>query len=157
MSRPLIATFLAQIQGPAGGDGLSVRLAALLAGARERWPELGVSESAFGACLGARVAAEADPVAALAGLRGEDLSLVCGRLEGDARALRALEAGPLHRVRDKLQRSGLRPEVVADADPELAHLKGTYRDPSSTLMSNSSVLEIAAIMLQFAFSPPRSW
>ena len=92
----------------------------MLAAARERWPELVVSEAAFGACLGERVAAEAEPMTALAGLRGDDLYLVCGCLAGDARALRALEADLLLRVRDKLRRAGLPLDVVADACQRVA-------------------------------------
>ncbi len=122
MSRALVEAFLAQLADPTRVGDPTRALAASLAAGRERWPELTVSEAAFGAGLGARVAAEADPLAALASLRAADVYLVCGCLEGDARALRALEAGPLRSVRDKLQRTGLPAEAVADACQRVAQI-----------------------------------
>lgn len=132
----LVDAFLAQLREPGRVSDPSRVLLGMWTAGREQWPELAVSEAAYAGCLGARVAGEADPVAALGGLRGADLYLVCGCLAGDPRAFRALEAGPLQRVRGKLQRTGLPAEAVADACQRIAqHLLVAGPDGTPRLAS----------------------
>ena len=67
------------------------RVAAELAAARRRWPEAAVTDAGFAAALALRLAAQKDPVTALAHLRIDDLFLAQWCVTGDARAIAAFE------------------------------------------------------------------
>jgi RNA polymerase sigma-70 factor (ECF subfamily) len=67
------------------------RVAAELAAARRRWPDAAVTDHGFSAALATRLAAQADPVTALAHLRVDDLFLAQWCATGDARAIAAFE------------------------------------------------------------------
>jgi len=67
------------------------RLARELATARAKWPSATVSDDAFAAALGQRVAAQRDPATALSRLRVDDLLLAQWCVTGDPRAISAFE------------------------------------------------------------------
>ena len=67
------------------------RVAEGLAAARRRWPEAAVTDDRFAAALATRLAAQPDPVSALAHLRVDDLFLAQWCATGDARAITAFE------------------------------------------------------------------
>jgi RNA polymerase sigma-70 factor (ECF subfamily) len=70
---------------------VGTRVAADLAAARRRWPEAAVTDDGFTAALATRLAAQPDPVSALAHLRVDDLFLAQWCATGDARAIAAFE------------------------------------------------------------------
>ena len=70
---------------------VETRVAADLAAARQRWPEAAVTDDGFTAALATRLAAQPDPVSALAHLRVDDLFLAQWCATGDARAIAAFE------------------------------------------------------------------
>jgi RNA polymerase sigma-70 factor (ECF subfamily) len=70
---------------------VGTRVATELAAARRRWPEAAVSDDGFTAALATRLAAQPDPVSALAHLRVDDLFLAQWCATGDARAIAAFE------------------------------------------------------------------
>lgn len=70
---------------------VGTRVAADLAAARRRWPEAAVTDDGFTAALATRLAAQADPVSALAHLRVDDLFLAQWCATGDTRAIAAFE------------------------------------------------------------------
>jgi RNA polymerase sigma-70 factor, ECF subfamily len=70
---------------------VETRVAADLAAARRRWPEAVVTDDGFTAALATRLAAQPDPVSALAHLRVDDLFLAQWCATGDARAIAAFE------------------------------------------------------------------
>ncbi|MEO6772438.1 MAG: sigma-70 family RNA polymerase sigma factor [Kofleriaceae bacterium] len=67
------------------------RVAAELASARRRWPEAAMTDAGFTTALASRLAAQPDPVAALAHLRIDDLFLAQWCATGDDRAIAAFE------------------------------------------------------------------
>lgn len=123
MPGDLLSAFLSHLaSAPPDVAALSARVVAVHDAARRRWPELSASPAAFGQFLAARVDPGDDPQDALARLRGDDLYLACACLEGDPRALQALDASCIAPVADKLRRAGLPAEVVADARQKAAEI-----------------------------------
>lgn len=119
----LTASFLAALSSPAQVADVAALTAALtnaLTAARARFPGVAFEGSRIGTHLGEKVTAEADPLAALGRLRIEELCLVCACLAGDPRALHVFDAAYLGPVAERLRRSGLPAEVVADARQRIA-------------------------------------
>ncbi len=67
------------------------RIAAELAAARARWPDVSIGDAAFAAALIDRLASQKDHAAALARLRVDDLVLALWCATGDPRAIAAFE------------------------------------------------------------------
>jgi RNA polymerase sigma-70 factor (ECF subfamily) len=122
MHGDVLTSFLSHLSTatPPAPAQLSAAIAALVESAQRRWPALAVPAAAFGEFLAERV--DADPLDALARLRGDDLYLACACLQGDPRALHALDVACLTPVADKLRRAGLPAEAVADARQKIAEL-----------------------------------
>ncbi|MCY1055380.1 sigma factor-like helix-turn-helix DNA-binding protein [Nannocystis sp. SCPEA4] len=123
MTDVLTRSFLAALSNPASVADEAALMAALTASvtaARARFPGVEFEASAVGRHLGEKVVAEADPLAALARLRTEELCLVCACLAGNPRALQLFDAAYLAPVAERLRRSGLAAEVVADARQRIA-------------------------------------
>ncbi|WAS92406.1 RNA polymerase sigma factor [Nannocystis punicea] len=123
MSDVLAASFLSCLSSPAqvvDRAAVSSALAAIVAAARRRFAGVALSEDEVGRFLGEKVAAEADPLAALARLRAEELCLVAACLAGDPRALQCFDAAYLSPVAERLARAGLTADVVADARQRIA-------------------------------------
>lgn len=94
---------------------LEAQLRAILAAARERWPNLSVTDSEFLQYVGARW--PADATVRLGALQLSDLYLACALARRDSRAIRALEERILPRVH--LRRRDRSPELVEEIRQEL--------------------------------------
>lgn len=71
-------------------DAIASWLSPTLAELRDRWPQIQLSDEAFADHLGRCLAEGADPIAALAELRADDLYLACACGHGDAHAIEVL-------------------------------------------------------------------
>src|SRR5262249_10490364 len=108
----LQGSFLGAWKGAAPGSGFALEETA--GRAREAWPGVVVEDEAFGRWLAERAPVELAPEAALAKLRGDDLSLACALAAGNAAALRHFDERFLSRVPIYLARLRADSQLVAD-------------------------------------------
>jgi RNA polymerase sigma-70 factor (ECF subfamily) len=73
--------------------------------ARAPWPELHLSDEALLRHVGARLAADEEPLTLLASLHAGDLYVACGCAQGDARAIAAFERVYVSQISAYLSRS----------------------------------------------------
>jgi RNA polymerase sigma-70 factor (ECF subfamily) len=87
-----LATLLCGRLGGADQAAIERALVDGIARARAAWPEVELDPEAFVVELGRRLPAETDPLAALAGLRIEELWLTCAAAAGDGAAVARIDA-----------------------------------------------------------------
>lgn len=106
MEPSLIVLFLASEDPPTDTLEADARLAALLAAAREAWPQLSVSDEQLVRYAGARAGAEGTALQRVEQLFWSDLLLACGCAGGDPAALASFETaylGQLPRIASTLK------------------------------------------------------
>jgi RNA polymerase sigma-70 factor, ECF subfamily len=119
----LASSFLGAYRGERAAvgadDALEAALQELWARGREAWPEVTLPPALLAAYLGARIPADAAPLAWLAARRAPDLFLASACSTGLPEALRAFDKAYLAKVDAYLRALRPTPEIVAETTQEL--------------------------------------
>jgi RNA polymerase sigma-70 factor (ECF subfamily) len=118
-SREFLSAWDGRAKASFGEPELESRLAQLLESGRLAFPDLALSPESFVRHLALRLAAAADPVRAMAEVRGDDLYLACACAEGVPGAVAALEGLHFAALGRAVARINGAPEFADEVKQEL--------------------------------------
>jgi RNA polymerase sigma-70 factor, ECF subfamily len=128
LSDAAIQAFWARLGQPRPMGDAALELTALVDAARAAWPALELDSQRFCEYLGERAGA----IEALASLKGADLYLACGCVDGNPIAMTAFDA-LVNAVADKLRRLAPNEDVLADAKQQVRQLMLPRAERSSEI------------------------
>jgi RNA polymerase sigma-70 factor (ECF subfamily) len=102
-------------------EALEQTLARALADARDAWPTLHVTDSAYVTYLAERLDPKDDVATAIEKTKSSDLYLTCACARGDADAIAAFDSKYLRTIDSSLQRMKLPPSALDEAKQVLRH------------------------------------